>query len=227
METYEIPFSELDLDREEILRGTGIARMSEPADVECQLDGLIRTAATLCHPRCAYVFFPAQPTAKGCIAANGVSFAAGPIIARYLEDADRLIFFIVTAGREFDRWAQEIKREGDILNEFLVDAVGSEIAEATVRTMSQRLERSLAEKGWTISNSYSPGYCGWPITDQQFLFGLFPPGVCGVELNASNLMLPVKSVSGVIAAGPHVRKMPYGCAICGKKDCYKNKLKKA
>lgn len=226
MEIFEIPFSELILDREEILRGTGIVQMPEPADIESLLDGLICKAAALCHPRCAYVCFPAQPAAKGYIAANGMSFAAGPIIARYLKDADYLIFFIVTAGCEFDRWIQGIKREGDILNEFLADAVGSEIAEATVRAMSQRLERSLAEKGWTISNSYSPGYCGWPITDQQLLFSLFPSGTCGVELNASNLMLPVKSVSGVIAAGPHVRKMPYGCAICGKKDCYKNRLKK-
>lgn len=67
METYEIPFSELDLDREEILRGTGIARMSEPADVECQLDGLIRTAATLCHPRCAYVFFRRNRLLRGAL----------------------------------------------------------------------------------------------------------------------------------------------------------------
>ena len=111
------------------------------------------------------------------------------------------------------------------LDEFLADAIGSEIAEATTRALSQRLEQKLAGRGWAISNSYSPGYCGWPVTDQELLFGLFPPGTCGVELNASNLMLPVKSVSGVIAAGPRVRKMPYGCAICGKKDCYKNRMK--
>lgn len=225
METFEIPFNELVLDREEILRGTGISRMPEPEEVENQLDRLIHTAAGLCHPRCAYGLFPVESAAKGYVAANGRRFAAGPIIARCLKDADCLIFFIATAGREFDHWVQRIKRDGDILDEFLADAIGSEIAEATTRALSQRLERKLAGRGWAISNSYSPGYCGWPVTDQELLFGLFPPGTCGVELNASNLMLPVKSVSGVIAAGPRVRKMPYGCAICGKKDCYKNRMK--
>ena len=91
--------------------------------------------------------------------------------------------------------------------------------------MARRMSGTLAEKGMRISNSYSPGYCGWPVSDQQQLFELFPPQICGVELNSSSLMSPVKSVSGVIAVGSQVQKMPYGCAICGRKDCYKNRLK--
>lgn len=92
METFEIPFNELVLDREEILRGTGISRMPEPEEVENQLDRLIHTAAGLCHPRCAYGLFPVESAAKGYVAANGRRFAAGPIIARCLKDADCLIF---------------------------------------------------------------------------------------------------------------------------------------
>ena len=111
------------------------------------------------------------------------------------------------------------------MKEFLADTIGSEIAEAAARSMARRMGDALAGKGMLISNSYSPGYCGWPVSDQQQLFKLFPPKICGVELNSSSLMSPVKSVSGVIAVGAHVRKMPYGCAICGRKDCYKNRLK--
>lgn len=67
METFEIPFNELVLDREEILRGTGISRMPEPEEVENQLDRLIHTAAGLCHPRCAYGLFPVESAAKGML----------------------------------------------------------------------------------------------------------------------------------------------------------------
>ena len=79
-----------------------------------------------------------------------------------------------------------------------------------------------------ISNSYSPGYCGWHVTQQKFLFSLLPEQPCGVRLSESSLMSPIKSVSGVIAVGERIVKRKYGCELCGKADCYKNrnKLKK-
>ena len=58
------------------------------------------------------------------------------------------------------------------------------------------------------------------------LGSLLPPAPCGITLTDSSLMLPIKSISGVIAVGTRIEKKPYGCAICGKKDCYKNRLRK-
>ena len=47
-------------------------------------------------------------------------------------------------------------------------------------------------------------------------------------MRESYLMSPIKSVSGVIAVGERIVKRKYGCELCGKADCYKNrnKLKK-
>ena len=196
-----------------------LARVSGKGDAERV------EAARRCRPQYAYRLFPTERIDPDSISAGGAKFATGHVITRYLKNAEYLAFFIATAGREFDAWLRELKTEDDILKEFLTDAIGSEIAEATARIMARRMSGTLAEKGMRISNSYSPGYCGWPVSDQQQLFELFPPQICGVELNSSSLMSPVKSVSGVIAVGSQVQKMPYGCAICGRKDCYKNRLK--
>ena len=75
--------------------------------------------------------------------------------------------------------------------------------------------------GYNISNSYSPGYCGWDVSEQRLLFSLLPQGFCGVQLLPSCLMLPLKSVSTVVAIGPDVTYEPYRCNICRKRDCYR------
>jgi hypothetical protein len=46
---------------------------------------------------------------------------------------------------------------------------------------------------------------------------------CGVTLTDSSLMLPIKSVSGVIGVGPDVKKMDYTCGLCSFADCFRRK----
>ena len=79
--------------------------------------------------------------------------------------------------------------------------------------------------GYGVSHPYSPGYCGWHVTQQQLLFSCLPEFPCGVRLSDSSLMSPIKSVSGIIAYGPCIVKRKYGCELCGKADCYKNRNK--
>ena len=78
----------------------------------------------------------------------------------------------------------------------------------------------MAKEGLNITNRYSPGYCGWDVSEQQKLFFLLPENCCGIRLTDSSLMLPIKSVSGVIGVGKTVRKTAYKCAVCDKEDCY-------
>ena len=56
-------------------------------------------------------------------------------------------------------------------------------------------------------------------------FSCLPEFPCGVRLSDSSLMSPIKSVSGIIAYGPCIVKRKYGCELCGKADCYKNRNK--
>ena len=114
------------------------------------------------------------------------------------------------------------------MQEFLLDSLGSAIAEAVVREVCSKVENYVLPLGYGVSHPYSPGYCGWHVTQQKFLFSLLPERPCGVRLSESSLMSPIKSVSGVIAVGERIVKRKYGCELCGKADCYKNrnKLKK-
>jgi hypothetical protein len=48
---------------------------------------------------------------------------------------------------------------------------------------------------------YSPGYCGWHISGQRKLFASLRPDDIGLRLNESCLMIPLKSISGVLVLG--------------------------
>ncbi|RPI00292.1 MAG: hypothetical protein EHM64_17280, partial [Ignavibacteriae bacterium] len=51
------------------------------------------------------------------------------------------------------------------------------------------------------------------------LFSFLPKRFCGVALTESALMIPIKSISGIIGVGEHVNYKPYFCDECGRKDC--------
>lgn len=177
----------------------------------------------ICRPCYGYCIYPAEGVEEANIRLGGCSLHTGSIITPFLTGAEYFVLFVATAGNEFENFQQKVKSKGEIAEEFLLDSLGSAIAEAIVRRACDDLETKLRLSGYGISYPYSPGYCGWHVSDQQILFSLLPEFPCGITLNTSSLMCPIKSVSGVIAIGVRVNKQKYGCELCGKKDCYKNR----
>ena len=131
------------------------------------------------------------------------AFDLGRTILRQLSSSEAYALFICTSGVEYEAYQQQLKAQGDMLRVFIADALG-------------RL-------GWKHTNRYSPGYCGWHVSEQQLLFPLFEGHTCGVRLTDSSLMLPIKSVSGIIGIGEKVRKLDYTCGLCDFEKCYKRR----
>lgn len=162
---------------------------------------------------------------KEHLSAGGKQFSPGKIITHYLKDADFFLILIATAGWEYAHWQEEIMAQGDPVASFIADALGSALVEAVSARVIDDLRQELSQSGLGLSNSYSPGYCGWPLSEQKELFSLLPPRFCEVELTDSCLMMPIKSTSSLLAVGSKIQPKPYGCSICRKKDCYKRRLK--
>ena len=164
-------------------------------------------------------------------------FNMGSIIEKQLRGAEAYALFIATAGTEFESWQQQLKEEGDMVRMFIADALGSVIAEKCADRMEEHLQQSIDKLGWRHTNRFSPGYCGWDVGEQQLLFSVFattPPlgrpsfpkeenQTCGVQLTDSSLMVPIKSVSGLIGLGKEVRRLDYTCGLCHFEKCYKRR----
>ena len=148
-------------------------------------------------------------------------FEIGRIIERQLRGSEAYVLFICTSGEQYEGYLQRLKQEGDMLLVFIADALGSVIAEKCADQMETALQESINKLQWHHTNRFSPGYCGWHVSQQQQLFPLFQGHTCGVQLTESSLMLPIKSVSGIIGVGKDVHKLDYTCGLCDFKNCYK------
>ena len=153
------------------------------------------------------------------------AFDMGKIIMRQLRGSEAYALFICTSGTEYEAYLQRLKDNGDMVRVFIADALGSVIAEHCADQMEISVQESIDKLGWRHTNRFSPGYCGWHVSQQQLLFPLFGGQACGVSLTESSLMVPIKSVSGIIGLGEKVRKLDYTCGLCDFKQCYKRKLK--
>ncbi|NWF50824.1 MAG: methionine synthase [Ignavibacteriaceae bacterium] len=154
---------------------------------------------------------------------DGVSFECKPIIANQLSNADSLILFASTIGPSAEALCKKCFDEGDSLKGFTADLIFSELAERTVDLLEMKIDELVSAENLHITNRFSPGYCGWSVTDQQKLFSFFPDKFLGIVLTESSLMIPVKSVSGVIGIGKNVKKESYNCSLCELDFCYKRK----
>lgn len=152
-------------------------------------------------------------------------FDMGKIILRQLRGAEAYALFVCTAGVEYEIFQQRLKTENDMVRMFIADALGSVIAEKCADSMEESLQLSIDKLGWKHTNRFSPGYCGWHVGEQQKLFPLFDSHTCGVTLTDSSLMVPIKSVSGIIGVGQEVRRLDYICGLCTFEKCYKRKKK--
>ncbi len=205
----EVNCSELEISQQEIWRTMGV-KNNDPDDLMLGLiEEMSREIFAVVKPRYTYIYI------------DSVDFKYGKIIKDGLKDAERYAIVVSTVGEELDKLLAGYQQT-DIVKAFVVDAIASEMAEAVQRVAIKHITSELSA-GENMSNPYSPGYCGWLLKEQTKLFAHFDSAPCGIVLNDSCLMLPIKSISSIIGIGTKVVKAPYGCDICTKTDCYKKK----
>lgn len=163
----------------------------------------------------------------GIVACSSGYLHTGRKISGYMKGADQLALFLCTAGKTFTRLSHAYQQNGDFLEAFVVETIGSATVENAMDKVQLYLEKEMMEQGKKITNRYSPGYCEWVLSGQRDLFACIGDHPTGITINESCLMQPIKSVSGIIGIGNEVRKRPYGCDICNSTSCvYRNIRKK-
>lgn len=150
----------------------------------------------------------------------------GRRICGYMAGASEIALFICTAGAAFTDLSHAYQQNGDFLEAFVVESIGSATVENAMDKVQRCLEEEMSREGKMITNRYSPGYCEWPLSGQRDLFAYIGDHPTGITLNESCLMQPIKSVSGIIGIGDAVKKRPYGCEICNSATCVYRRIKR-
>ena len=135
-----------------------------------------------------------------------------------LDFCDKAVVFLVTVGPKVERVINE-NMESQPHYGIIVDAAASAAAEATAHYIQDYIEKKLNEEEKTTLR-YSPGYCDWPISEQNEIFKILPHQKIGVELSENSFMSPRKSVSGVIGICPADTNFSGNlCMNCKKTNC--------
>lgn len=216
-----VPFSDLIIDQKEIENSLGYDHTMPDPYIQAVVTNQLSELANLNSYKFGYRHLDGLITGKKSIQLGEIVFNPKLIITRCLEGSSSFILLVATVGEEVDHWINQKNDGNDIVEAFIADILGSVIVESVVRYGLQYIENEMSAGDLRISNSYSPGYCGWNIMEQQAFFSLLPEKFCGITLTQSDLMLPIKSVSAIVGVGKNVEKKEYGCEICNKKDCYK------
>ena len=225
-----LTFDDLDISDRELFIQMGYGEDNAPdGDILREINEMKAEVRGILHPRFCFTVIDGGTldTKEKTLTIGGNTFSIGRIITAQLKGAEAYALFVATSGNEFEALQRRLEREGDMLRVFIADSMGSVIAEKTADVMERWLQVYINSRGWKHTNRFSPGYCGWHVSQQQMLFPMF--GIkepCGVRLTDSSLMIPIKSVSGIIGLGPNVRKLEYTCGLCNYAKCYKRRLKK-
>lgn len=191
--------------------------------VYCEAEAVFELLPGLCSIRGGYAVFDADEInlKEGFIRCGDTRIDAGRKVCGYMKGAERIAVFIGTAGEEFTAVTRRYNAGGDYLKGYIVDVFGSLFAERMAGFVQDKLQEEMAAQGLQITNRYSPGYCNWPLSEQKRLFEMLPEDaeVCKISLTESMLMIPIKSVSGIIGAGHDVKQREYACDVCTDMKC--------
>jgi Vitamin B12 dependent methionine synthase, activation domain len=225
--TFQYKFTDLEISSTRIEKLIGFDPGTAPEPIPELIDTALNNAAELTEIRGTYVtHIHNMPTTrtKQSISINSHSFNTGKIVTSYIRESEQFLFFIVTAGKGIEMEAQKFLHGTEPLLGYIYDVIGSVTVESALEKFLARMEEDFMKAELRTTNPYSPGYCGWPVSDQRKLFDLFGNKNCGITLSETCLMDPIKSVSGIIGIGKNVTKQPYSCTICDAKNClYRDK----
>jgi len=232
LQEYSVKFDDLEVSTAIIEKFMGYEPGNAPEPIPQLIQEVFGVAHQYCDIKGGYIIKDdiVLNRSERILKINDIQFNVQRIVSNQLKKMNNIALFACTAGSGIGDYSKELMHEGDFVKGYIADVVGSEIVESAMDKIQNDLEQKMESKGWHITDRYSPGYCGWTVSEQHKLFSFFPKDFCGISLTESSLMQPMKSVSGVIGIGPNVRRKGYACQLCDMVNCIyreKKETKKA
>jgi len=158
------------------------------------------------------------------VTGNSVTIEYGAIfksevISELLEKANKVAVFVLTIGNYLEDAAAQLAKGGLVLQSAVLDAIGSDAVEKLADSVESQISEIAHNQGLTITRRFSPGYCDWNVNQQKMVFQAMKGDHAGVRLTDGCLMIPRKSISGIIGIGPSEIEKYTPCNTCDKYDC--------
>lgn len=207
-----IPWS---FDPREYLTAIGALKTGDDQLIQEALR-LASAVVPLLVPKAVYRMTPVEraDTESGLVVLDGHLFKS-KVLARNLKDVGRVFPFIITCGNG----AEAYNLEGhDFLASYWLDEIKENALNQAVEWFEKRLRKETGFKHLSAMNPGSGKAETWPLSQQEDLFKLLADGSLriGVTLTDSYLMIPNKTVSGVLFPS----QVDFiNCQLCDRENC--------
>ncbi len=157
------------------------------------IEDAIELVRRVSDPRAGSIGLPLRLSGPAGVGMPGALFESRDLFGR-LSGCDRCTVFLLTLGARIDEEIDLLKETPS--RQVILDAAASEAAEASARWLQGREAARAMAAGFRTVHRFSPGYGDFSIDGQRWFVDSFPG--LGVEIAPSGMMVPRKSVSGVI-----------------------------
>lgn len=187
-------------------------RIKPGTDLDRRLTVMTRAAESVARPKAAYRPVDVLVRGAGELDIEGVLFKSR-LLQENLVPAAARYAFIATCGAELDAWSAAFT---DLLERYWADMIMQLALAEALKTLEHHLGSLCSQQTLACMN---PGSLeDWPLTEQRPLFRLLADALdrLGVALNASCLITPLKSVSGIYFDS---RTQFCNCTLCPREAC--------
>jgi hypothetical protein len=204
----EIPFT---LDADQIIAQSHVEAGSS---IAADLPALIELAQKIGRPKAAFALCFITKRDGDRVHINDACFRSRTM-AHNLESTERIFPFVATCGHELD---QGFLEKGDMIKEFWWDLIKTCLLVAANEYLNDYLLRKFRLGRMVTMHPGSGDVSVWPIEQQKDLFSLLGnvEKDLGVQLTDSFLMIPNKTISGIMFPS---EKDFRSCEVCHRENC--------
>jgi hypothetical protein len=140
------------------------------------------------------------------------------LLAEHLKSAKYVVLAICTIGAGVEQLAKEQFSENPVYA-LALEGFGSAAVETLATEFCAYIDNEASQLGMTSSIPLSPGMIGWPVDEgQRQIFGILDASEVEVQLTASSMMLPVKSISLILGVGEEMGVGGSTCDYCSMRE---------
>ncbi len=214
--------NQIGINRQQVLSHIGYCDDYEPsARIASLVNEYIENYHNLVDPSYSYTFRDIESVQGDCVTIEDSITFKSEVIAQLLEQCENVAVFALTIGNHLEEISCHLADNGLVIQAMVLDAIGSDAAEKLAAFVEDRIRKIAISQGLSTSRRFSPGYCDWDVSQQEMVFRTMNGDSAGVRLTEGCLMLPQKSISGIIGIGPYNDNVEnYNpCNTCKKQDC--------
>lgn len=189
----------VEVSRPMVLLRLGYRRPAQvPEKISSLIDEIMEKGRLLLRPRAIYGTFDASTPEPEQSLIGGTLSTSSRSLRERLQGCRRAVVFAATIGPEVETWCHDLLQEGQMTRGLLADAFASSAAIALGLEVEKIAAAALTAENLSATRRFAPGYGDWSLGDQAPLCALLDVGRIGITLTEDFLMLPAKSISGVI-----------------------------